>query len=369
MRTLLLAIIISIAGLGSCNQVQAAIGVVSEHKGSNCGIERNKQKIAGEKGAGVESMDIYTTGACVSSITFKDDTKVRVNENSRLLIDDFVFDPKASDAGKLALKVGAGTVRYASGQIAKNNPQQVNIKTPTAAIAVRGTDFTMTVDESGGSLVVLLPSCKDESEVKKYELEENRCKVGKIEVSTLNGTVSLDKAFEATFVISASIPPTPPKIINTVESKINNNLILVRPIEIQQAIKDQQKSKYEKDKDALELEAAAALAQAVKQTQDQEQARILQMQRAAAAAGCDSSKNVCVVWQNPDAATIQNRGQGIAFRSNNDNYAEVKTTGADSNTLVSITHNDSPASYMIGDAGAVSNTVTIKQNVGMVKVK
>lgn len=347
----------------------AAIGTVSEHKGSNCGIERNKQKISGEKGAGIESMDIYTTGACVSNIIFKDDTKVRITENSRLFIDDFVFDPKASDAGKLALKVGAGTVRYASGQIAKNNPQQVNIKTPTAAIAVRGTDFTMTVDESGASLVVLLPSCKDELEVKKFELDEQRCKVGKIEVSTQNGTVSLDQAFQATFVISSSIPPTPPRIINTVESKINNNLILVRPPEVQQAIKDQQKSKYERDRDTLETEAAAVLAQVVKQSQDDAQARIIQMQKAAAAAGCDSSKNVCVVWQQPDASNIQNRGQGIAFRSNTDNYAEVKTSGAESNTLVSITHNDSPASYMIGDAGAISNTVTIKQNVGVAKVK
>ena len=347
----------------------AAIGTVSEHKGSNCGIERNKQKISGEKGAGIESMDIYTTGACVSNIIFKDDTKVRITENSRLFIDDFVFDPKASDAGKLALKVGAGTVRYASGQIAKNNPQQVNIKTPTAAIAVRGTDFTMTVDESGASLVVLLPSCKDELEVKKFELDEQRCKVGKIEVSTQNGTVSLDQAFQATFVISSSIPPTPPRIINTVESKINNNLILVRPPEVQQAIKDQQKSKYERDRDTLETEAAAVLAQVVKQNQDDAQARIIQMQKVAAAAGCDSSKNVCVVWQQPDASNIQNRGQGIAFRSNTDNYAEVKTTGAESNTLVSITHNDSPASYMIGDAGAISNTVTIKQNVGVAKVK
>ena len=55
-----------------------------------------------------------------------------------------------------------GTVRYASGQIAKANPQQVGIQTPTATIAVRGTDFSMTVDEVGQSLVMLVPSCKDE---------------------------------------------------------------------------------------------------------------------------------------------------------------------------------------------------------------
>ena len=88
----------------------AGIGNVSETKGTACSIERQKQKLSGEKGASVESMDTYVTGGCVSNITFKDDTKVKVTENSRLLIDDFVFDPKQSDAGKLALKVGMGTV-------------------------------------------------------------------------------------------------------------------------------------------------------------------------------------------------------------------------------------------------------------------
>jgi hypothetical protein len=145
----------------------AGIGVVSDHKGAGCEVHRNKTKLPGNKGSEIESMDTYVTTSCSSNITFKDDTKVKVTENSRLLIDDFVYDPKNSDAGKLAMRVGMGTVRYASGQIAKNNPQQVNIKTPTATVAVRGTDFTMTVDEAGQSLVVLVPSCKDEKDVKK----------------------------------------------------------------------------------------------------------------------------------------------------------------------------------------------------------
>lgn len=123
MRVLLLALLLTYIGPS-----WAGIGTVSDAKGTACEVERNKKKLPGTKGSGIESMDTYITGACTSNITFKDDTKVKVTENSRLLIDDFVFDPKASDAGKLALKVGMGTVRYASGQIAKNNPQQVNIK-------------------------------------------------------------------------------------------------------------------------------------------------------------------------------------------------------------------------------------------------
>ena len=349
--------------------VQAGIGVVSETKGTACDIQRGKSKISGAKGAEVESMDTYTTGACVSNITFKDDTKVKVNENSRLLIDDFVFDPKKSDAGKLAMKVGAGTVRYASGQIAKNNPQQVNIKTPTATIAVRGTDFNMTVDEAGQSLVILVPSCKDESEVKKYELEENRCKVGKIEVSTLAGTVSLDKAFEATFVNSASMAPTPPIIVNTIEAKINNNLIIVKPMEVQRAIKEQGKTKQEKEQEEMEAEAARRLAQLVKEAGERTEKKIVVGETfATGQPGCNSTTNICVKWENPDQPDIQSKGRGIAYRNTEpDHYAEVKTTGYSSNTSLTITHNDSVATALIGDGTPGGNTVTIKQATGVAR--
>jgi hypothetical protein len=91
-------------------------------------------------------------------ITFEDQTRVQINENSKLVIDDFVYDPKKG-SGKVALNMALGTVRYASGQIAKHNPQAVNINTPSATVSVRGTDFTATVDELGRSTFILLPSC------------------------------------------------------------------------------------------------------------------------------------------------------------------------------------------------------------------
>ena len=353
-----------------CN-AWAGIGAVSEHKGTACEITRGKTKLSGVKGAEVESMDTYTTGACVGSITFKDDTKVRVTENSRLLIDDFVFDPKASDAGKLALKVGAGTVRYASGQIAKNNPQKVNIQTPTATVAVRGTDFTMTVDEAGQSLVMLVPSCKGADEVKQYELEENRCKVGQIEVSTLAGSVILDRAFEATYVINATMSPTPPIVVSTVESKINNNLIIVKPVEVQRAIKEAIKTKQEQELEDIEAEASRRLAQAVaKSAESIEEARINLLVSATIKSGCNPNTGVCVIWDRPAEAEMISRGRGIAFRlTEGEHYAEVKTLGYTSNTTVSITHNDTPSTIVIGDGSPGGTIVTIKQNNGVLKSK
>ena len=207
----------------------AGIGVVSNTKGTICEIQRGKSKLPGAKGAEVESMDTYTTGACVSDITFKDDTKVKVSENSRLLIDDFVYDPKKSDAGKLAIKAAMGTVRYTSGQIAKNNPQQVNIKTPTATVAVRGTDFNMTVDEIGQSLIVLLPN-PDGS-------------VGMIDVKTAMGVVTLNQAFQATVTTSSEVKPMKPVLLGLNESMIDNMLIVKPPKEILQRIQEEIKNK------------------------------------------------------------------------------------------------------------------------------
>ena len=151
-------------------------------------------------------------------IDFDDDTKVRVTENSKLIIDDFVYDTQKKGTGKLALKIAMGTVRYASGNIAHENNKNVAVNTPTATIAVRGTAFTMTVDEIGQSLIVLLPN-KDGS-------------VGEIEVSTAMGSVVLNQAFQATMTSSGEVKPLKPVLLLLNESMIDNMLIVKPPKEI-----------------------------------------------------------------------------------------------------------------------------------------
>ena len=195
----------------------ASIGAVSELKG-NASITRDKSSIDVKQKTSVNSMDIVQTGAGVVGIDFDDDTKVRVTENSKLIIDDFVYDTQKKGTGKLALKIAMGTVRYASGNIAHENNKNVAVNTPTATIAVRGTAFTMTVDEIGQSLIVLLPN-KDGS-------------VGEIEVSTAMGSVVLNQAFQATMTSSGEVKPLKPVLLLLNESMIDNMLIVKPPKEI-----------------------------------------------------------------------------------------------------------------------------------------
>ena len=172
-------------------------------------------------------LDEVRTTRGKAGITFADNTQVQVNENSRLVIDDFVYDPKKPQAGKLALNMASGTVRYASGAIAKNDPSKVSINTPTATIAVRGTDFTATVDELGASTIILLPSCPF-----GWRDVERDCKTGEIVVSNDAGSVILNRPYQATKVDTRGMLPTKPVVLNLSIDAINNMLIVAPPREL-----------------------------------------------------------------------------------------------------------------------------------------
>ena len=199
-----------------CQLLYGSAGTITEITGKTR-ITRGDQFITGELKTGIESMDKVETLDSKTGITFIDDTHVTVGEHSKLVIDDFVFDPKSS-SGKLGIKASFGTVRYLSGRIAHNKSSNVNVITPTASIAVRGTDFSMSVDESGKSLIILLPTKVG-----------NEYVVGKIDVTTLAGTVTLDKAFQGTTAATVNMLPSKPVIFKMDTDSVGNNLILAVP--------------------------------------------------------------------------------------------------------------------------------------------
>tara|TARA_A200000159_G_scaffold85184_1_gene78795 strand:- start:353 stop:1501 length:1149 start_codon:yes stop_codon:yes gene_type:complete len=189
-------------------------GAIGEIKGSGV-LERDRQVIQGGTGVGVQSMDTAVTAKGKMRIDFVDDTRVDLTDHSRLLIDEFVYDP-ANDIGSISLKASLGTVRYASGQIAKRYQQNVKIRTPSATIGVRGTDFIMLVDEIGGTMVTLLPSCDT----------NGTCIVGEISVESDTGFVIMNQAFQTTQIKSSYQKPSKPLVLDLDEKQIGSLLIL-----------------------------------------------------------------------------------------------------------------------------------------------
>jgi len=213
----ILFLLLSTSALGK------TIGEVTYLKGDGM-LSRLKEEYELAEKLGVESNDLIETGNGLTSITFEDKTQVRIKENSKLVIDDFVYDTKPKSVNRLALKVAIGTVRYASGGIAKNNAKDVDIQTPVATIAVRGTEFSMVVNEIGGSTVILLPNFDGT--------------VGEIEVITLAGSVVMNQPFMATHVDSANSMPTRPVVLDITEDLISNQLIVSTPPELMDAEED-----------------------------------------------------------------------------------------------------------------------------------
>jgi len=225
-RVLLVAgLVVSLTATGTAMANNASIGSVTQQVGKTI-IERQAgEKLTSEEGSSIVSYDTVRTGQGKTAIEFVDETRVDVTQNSKLVIDEFVYDPNTSK-GKLALKASFGTIRYASGQIAKNSRQDIKITTPTATIGVRGTDFTMTVDETGSSTIILLPSCSAVG-------TKRVCVVGEISVESDAGQVILNKAFQATVVDVPETKPLDPIIIDINESLIDNLLIIRRPKEVE----------------------------------------------------------------------------------------------------------------------------------------
>ena len=215
-----LLILLSLTSAFSCN---ASIGAVTELTGSSI-IERESSLVDVGLKVGVQMDDEVRTGKGVVGITFDDDTMVRVSDHSELIIDDFVYDPESS-SGSLGLLVTMGTVKYTSGKLAYNNSDSVDIQTPSATIAVRGTAFSMTVNELGDSLIVLLPNADGT--------------VGEIIVGTDMGQVILNKAFQLTATFTRDAVPTKPVILDVTEDMINNLMIISPPAQKEEELFDE----------------------------------------------------------------------------------------------------------------------------------
>ena len=235
----MLRLLLTISLILLTSAVHASIGNVVKHRGI-ASVERSGEKSVLKKGSDVEFKDNVKTGDGDVGIKFVDDTNVAVSPHSSLIIDEFVYDPNSRTGSKLVMNIALGTVRYASGNIAKLSNQNVDIRTPTARIGVRGTAFSMTVDEIGKSLVILLPNADGT--------------VGEIEVESGAGLVILNQAFQATTVGVSEGKPSKPVLLDLTLDQINNLLIIKPPKEkLVEIVKDSKNSMNLLDIDLLEF--------------------------------------------------------------------------------------------------------------------
>ena len=140
-------LLIVLATIGFSGMALASdIGLVKVSRGS-VEIQRDGARMPAGVGAGLRTADVLVTGADSSAgITFTDNSLVSIGPNSVFAIDKYRFDT-TTHAGEFEGSLRKGRLAAASGKMVKQSPESMKIRTPSAIMGVRGTDFVVQVDE------------------------------------------------------------------------------------------------------------------------------------------------------------------------------------------------------------------------------
>ncbi len=136
------------AALGFAMPVLGAdIGLVKVAHGA-VHVERAGANVPVSVGMAIQAADVIVTGADgAAGVTFSDNSLVSVGPNSVFAIDKYQFDP-TTHVGEFEGNLRHGRLAAVSGKMVKQSPESMRIRTPSAIMGVRGTEFLVQVDDA-----------------------------------------------------------------------------------------------------------------------------------------------------------------------------------------------------------------------------
>ncbi|HZZ93404.1 MAG TPA: FecR family protein [Usitatibacter sp.] len=132
--------------LAAVPAIAADAGLIKVSKGS-VQLQRAGIMMPAPVGTAVRPADVIMTGADGSAgITFTDNSLVSLGPKSVFAIDKYRFDT-TTYAGQFEGNLRQGKLAAVSGKMVKQSPESMRIRTPSAVMGVRGTEFVVQVDE------------------------------------------------------------------------------------------------------------------------------------------------------------------------------------------------------------------------------
>lgn len=95
---------------------------------------------------------IQTQGESRTKALFQDDSMLTVGENSRVEIDEYIYNPE-KNVRQTIVKLMRGQVRALVSKVFKANGSRFEIHTPSAVAAARGTYFTVWVENGQSGII------------------------------------------------------------------------------------------------------------------------------------------------------------------------------------------------------------------------
>ena len=129
------------------------IGKVETITGEATATHTDGTTVSLTRGAPVFAGDVVETGPeATLGLVFVDKTTFALTENARMVLDELIYDPSTNE-GSSIFSIIKGLFVIITGEIAKANPADVTIKTPSGTIGIRGTEFGVSV-EVGAEMTV-----------------------------------------------------------------------------------------------------------------------------------------------------------------------------------------------------------------------
>jgi len=140
-KALIMAALLAIAAPSMASDV----GLIKVSKG-DVRIERAGTRLPAGVGTAVQASDVIVTGGeGLAGITFADNSLVSLGPNSVFSIDKYRFE-STTHAGEFESSLTKGRLAAISGKMVKQSPESMKVRTPSAIMGVRGTQFVVQVD-------------------------------------------------------------------------------------------------------------------------------------------------------------------------------------------------------------------------------
>lgn len=182
--------------------VWSSIGYVGAFKGSAT-IARSSSTLDVKNGISLKVKDkIMTSEQSRVQVILNDNTVVTIGSNSTFTFDAYKFGTK--DDSEVKMHIERGFFRSVTGKIGQLAPERFKVKTASATIGIRGTDFSAQVSEDKETITcykgrvdvfvnntsfrvdagMLMDITHGNVELKKISVDKNKKDMGQRKVST-----------------------------------------------------------------------------------------------------------------------------------------------------------------------------------------
>jgi hypothetical protein len=172
-------------------------GTVEEVQGTVRAQTGEEQPRKLEKGSIFFVTDRITTEVDSSvKLLFDDNTTFNIGNESELVIDKFSYH-KAEEGNSFSSRILKGSFRFVTGLIAKEKPEDMEVKTTVAVIGIRGTNVIGETTSTSATIILLEP--------------EDTTRKTSIQVANQFGSVIIDQPGYGTEIPDEHSPPSPPR--------------------------------------------------------------------------------------------------------------------------------------------------------------